>query len=480
MSAAIEPVEVRHLIGGEWTGSAAAERRNPARPDEVVAQLAIGNTDDVEAALAAATDAFRGWRNTAPPARGAILGRAAELLAARSVEVSRALCAEEGKTLAEATGEVARATDILRFHAGEGWRLKGETIPSSVPGTSIFTVKEPLGIVALITPWNFPIAIPTWKLAPALVAGNCVVMKPAAITPLSVKMLAECLIEAGLPDGVLNIVNGSGSIVGEALVRDPRVSAISFTGSTDVGMRINEIGSSRLARVQLEMGGKNALVVLDDADPEVAAGVAAAGGWGLTGQACTATSRVICTPGIHDAFIESLAGKAPDFAPGDGQNDGVKMGPVVSHAQLETDQGYIAIGKDEGAELVTGGCVTGGQFFKPTVFAGVTPSMRIATEEIFGPVISVLEVDDVDAATALANASNYGLSGGIVTNDLRAAMRFADEAEVGVVKINRATTGVDLNAPFGGVKQSSSGTFREQGSVAVDFYTRLKTVYVGI
>jgi acyl-CoA reductase-like NAD-dependent aldehyde dehydrogenase len=480
MNAATSPIEVRHLIGGEWTGSAEAERRNPARSDEFVANLAVGTANDVEAALSAATDAFRGWRNTTAPARGAILGRAAELLASRNAEVSRALCAEEGKTLAEATGEVTRATDILRFHAGEGWRLKGETIPSSVPGTSIYTVKEPLGVVALITPWNFPIAIPTWKLAPALVAGNCVVMKPAAITPVSVQLLAECLLEAGLPAGVLNIVNGSGSVVGEALVRDPRVAAISFTGSTDVGMRINEIGSARLARVQLEMGGKNALVVLDDADPNVAAGVAAAGGWSLTGQACTATSRVICTPGIHDAFVEALAAKASDFAPGDGQEDGVNMGPVVSESQLETDQNYIAIGRDEGAELVTGGAVASGRLFEPTIFTGVTASMRIATEEIFGPVISVLTVDDLDAAIGLTNDSNYGLSGGIVTNDLRAAMRFADEAEVGVVKINRPTTGVDLNAPFGGVKRSSSGTFREQGSVAVDFYTRLKSVYIGV
>ncbi len=472
-------VPVRHLIGGEWTGSPTAERRNPARLDEVVAELAVGGADEVEAALSAAEAAFPAWRKAPAPARGAILAQAAELVRARADEIGRALCAEEGKTLAEATGEAMRAADVLRYHAGEGWRLGGASLPSSVPDTRILTVKEPLGIVALITPWNFPIAIPTWKLAPALVSGNCVVIKPASLTPLSVQLLAECLLEAGLPGGVLNVVNGSGSVVGEALVRDPRVAAISFTGSTDVGLRINEIGSARLARVQLEMGGKNALVVLDDADPEVAATVAAQGGWALTGQACTATSRVILTPGIHDAFVEKLAAKAADFAPGDGQADGVKMGPVVSEAQLETDLEYIAIGKEEGAELVTGGTVVEGQFFQPTVFAGVEPTMRIAKEEIFGPVIGVLEVADVDAAIAVANDSSYGLSGGIVTNDLTAAMRFADEAEVGIVKINRPTTGVDLNAPFGGNKLSSSGTFREQGAVAVDFYTRLKTVYIG-
>ena len=471
-------VAVRHLIGGEWLGSPAGERRNPARPDEVVAEMPSGGLEEVEAAIEAAEAAFPAWRKTPAPGRGAILMRAAEILASRRDAVARDLCAEEGKTITEATGEVQRAIDILRFFGGEGWRIAGENLPSSVPSTHLYTVKEPLGVVSLITPWNFPIAIPTWKLAPALVAGNTVVLKPAALVPLSAQNLAQALLEAGLPAGVLNIVHGRGSVVGDALVNDTRIVTISFTGSVATGLGINAAGSARLARVQLEMGGKNALVVLDDADPAVAAQVAAQGGFGVTGQACTATSRVIVTQAAHDRFVEALVVEAKSWLPGDGQVDGVRMGPVVDPSQLQTDLSYIEIGTEEGAELVCGG-ESSDLFFTPAIFAGVRGDMRIAREEIFGPVISVLEVADLDEAIALANDSSFGLSGGIVTNDLRAAMRFADEAEVGVVKINRPTTGLDLNAPFGGVKQSSSGTFREQGSVAVDFYTRLKTVYLG-
>jgi len=471
-------VTVKHLIGAEWIGEPARERRNPARPAEVVAEMPSGGLDEIAAAIAAAQAAFPGWRKTPAPARGAILARAAELLAARKDEVARDLTAEEGKTITEATGEVQRSIDILRFFSGEGWRLAGESLPSATPNTHLYTVKEPLGVVALITPWNFPIAIPTWKLAPALVSGNVVVMKPAGLVPVSVQNLAQCLLDAGLPPGVLNVVHGSGSVAGEALVRDERVAAISFTGSVATGLHINEIGSARLARVQLEMGGKNALVVLEDADPAVAARIAAQGGFGLTGQACTATSRVVATRSAHDRFVEALQAEAAAWRPGDGQLAETKMGPVVDDAQLRTDLSYLEVGRSEGAELVTGG---GAErlFFEPAVLTGVRPGMRVAQEEIFGPVIGVIEVADLDEAIAIANDSQFGLSGGIVTNDLRAAMRFADEAEVGVVKVNRPTTGLDLNAPFGGVKRSSSGTFREQGNVAVDFYTRLKTVYLG-
>jgi acyl-CoA reductase-like NAD-dependent aldehyde dehydrogenase len=441
--------------------------------------MPAGGLREVHAAVTAAQSSFGAWRRTPAPARGAILARASELLAARRDECALDLCAEEGKTRVEATGEVQRAIDVLRFFAGEGWRLGGESLPSAAPSTHLYTVKEPLGVVALITPWNFPIAIPAWKLAPALVAGNCVVLKPATLVPVSAQHLAECLLEAGLPAGVLNIVHGSGSVVGEALVRDERVGAISFTGSVATGLRVNEIGSARLARVQLEMGGKNALVVLEDANPALAARIAAQGGFGLTGQACTATSRVVCARAIHDRFVAALRQEAAAWRPGDGRVPGTKMGPVVDESQLRTDLSYLEIGRSEGVEIVVGGAATN-LFFEPTVLTGVMPRMRIAQEEIFGPVIGVIEVADLDEAIAVANDSQYGLCGGIVTNDLRAAMRFADEAEVGLVKINRPTTGLDLNAPFGGVKRSSSGTFREQGNVAVDFYTRLKTVYLGI
>ena len=475
---ATRPVEIQHLIGGEWTGSPERERENPARRGEVVARLPAGGEAEVNAAIEAAQAAYPAWRRTPAPARGAILAKAAELLEARREQVARDLTAEEGKTLAEATAEVQRSIDILRFFSGEGWRLKGENLPSSIPNTHLYTVKEPLGVVALITPWNFPIAIPTWKLAPALVSGNAVVMKPASLVPVSVYNLARCLLDAGLPPGVLNIVYGSGSAAGDALVSDPRVAAVSFTGSVAVGKHINRIATERLARVQLEMGGKNALVVLDDADPAVAARIAAQGGFGLTGQACTATSRVIATAGAYDRFVEALAKEAEAFRPGDGQLPETKMGPVVDESQLKTDLGYIEIAKEEGAELVTGGAVDG-LFLTPAVFAGVENTMRIAREEVFGPVIGVIEAASLDEAIELANDSDFGLSGGIVTNDLAAAMRFADEAEIGVVKVNRPTTGLDLNAPFGGVKNSSSGTFREQGTVAVDFYTRIKTVYLG-
>src|SRR5918996_1256603 len=396
------PIAVRHLIGGEWSGERARERENPARPGEIVAELPAGGIDEVDAAIAAAQAAYPTWRKTPAPARGAILGRTAELLADRTKEIARDLTAEEGKTLTESSAEVLRAAEILRFFAGEGWRLAGENLPSSVPSTHLYTVKEPLGVVGLITPWNFPIAIPTWKLAPALVSGNAVVMKPAALVPVSVQHLAECLLEAGLPAGVLNVVHGSGSVVGDAIVRDQRVAAISFTGSVATGLGINAIASARLARVQLEMGGKNALVVLDDADPAVAARVAAQGGFGLTGQACTATSRVIATRAAHDAFVDALSAEADSWQPGDGQLPETKMGPVVDGSQLDTDLSYLELGKSEGAELVTGGDVEN-LFLRPAVFAGVKPSMRVAREEIFGPVVGVLEVGSLDEAIELAN-----------------------------------------------------------------------------
>ncbi len=471
-------IAIRHLIRGEWVGEPARERRNPARPDEIVAECPVGGADEADAAISAAKDAFPAWRKTPAPARGAVLFRAADSLTARKELVARDLSAEEGKILTEATIEVERSIEILRFAAGEGSRLKGESLPSSVPGTHLYTVKEPLGVVVLITPWNWPLLAPTVKLAPALVAGNAVVLKPAQLVPVSVWHLAECLLEAGLPPGVLNIVYGSGGVVGDALVRDPRVAAVSFTGSVPVGLRINELAGGRLARVQLEMGGKNALVVLDDADPAFAAGVAARGGFAMTGQVCTATSRVICTRGVHGAFVDALVRETDSWQPGDGLLTGTGMGPVVDESQLQTDLSYLTLAREEGAEILTGGDVED-LFLRPAVLAGVKPAMRVAREEIFGPVIGVLEAADLDEAIAIANDSDYGLSGGIVTNDLKAAMRFADEVEVGMVRINRPTSGMEPQAPFGGLKLSSSSTFREQGSVAVDFYSRLKTVYLG-
>jgi alpha-ketoglutaric semialdehyde dehydrogenase len=471
-------IAVGHLIDGKWIGEPDTERRNPARPNEVVAQMPVGGRDEAEAAIDAALRALQTWREAPAPLRGAILLRAADLLLRQCEDVSRALVAEEGKTLVEAAAEVNRAVDILRFYGSLGWQLGGETLPASIPNTHLYTTKEPLGVVAVITPWNFPIGIPAMKMAPALVAGNTVVLKPAQLTPLSANHLAKCLLEAGLPEGVLNVVHGPGSVLGDALVRDNRVSAISFTGSTEVGLRVNELGSARLARVQVEMGGKNALVVLDDSEPTSAARLAAQGGFGVTGQACMATSRVIVTRSAHDKFIESLAEESRTWIPGDGMNQGVKMGPVVSEAQLATDLSYLAIARSEGAALLSGGEASE-LFLTPAVVGSVRNSMRIAQEEIFGPVICVIEAEDLDHAIAITNESKYGLVAGIVTNDLNAAMRFASEADVGVVKVNRPTTGLEVSAPFGGVRLSSTATFRELGSSAVDFYTRIKSVYLG-
>ncbi|MGW2936855.1 aldehyde dehydrogenase family protein [Streptomyces sp. NPDC001156] len=472
-------VLIPNLIGGvEFTGDG-LERYNPADPAELVAVAPASGTEAVDAAVAAAAAAQPGWAALPAPARGAILLDAAEILRGRHEEAARDLVREEGKTLAEARGEVRRAIDVLRFFGSEGWRLGGQVLPSSLPDTMVHTRREPVGVVGLITPWNFPIAIPAWKLAPALIGGNAMVLKPAELTPVSTRHLTEALVRAGLPTGVLNVVHGSGAMVGEALVRDPRVAAVSFTGSTRVGMRIERAVQERRGRVQVEMGGKNALVVLDDADVEQAARIAAAGGFGLTGQACTASSRVICTPGAYDDFVAALAKEAARYRPGDGLAEGTLMGPVVSEQQLATVTAAIGGARTEGATVAAGGETLEGLMLAPTVLTGLGRESAAAREEIFGPVVAVLPAADLDEAIDLVNDSRYGLAAGICTRDLAAAHRFAAGVRVGVVKVNRPTTGLDLNVPFGGVGDSSSNTFREQGAVAVDFYTWSKSVYLG-
>jgi aldehyde dehydrogenase (NAD+) len=470
---------VQNLIAGEWTGDPVVERRNPADPGEVVATSPASDATTVEAAVAAARDAQAAWAGRSPVARGTVLLDAADLLRARRDQVARDLTREEGKTLAEATGEVNRAIDVLRFFGAAGWRSGGETLPSATPGTTVFTRVEPLGVVGLITPWNFPIAIPAWKAAPALISGNAVVLKPAEITPTSAAHLARALVDAGLPAGVLNVVNGRGSVIGDALVRHPDVAAVSFTGSTAVGNGIRTVLDARRARVQLEMGGKNAYLVLDDADPETAAAVVGAGGFGLTGQACTATSRVYVTPGVRAAFVKALRARAAATTVGNGLRAGTAMGPVVTPQQLATDldaiRGAAAAGFDTGeaADEVEG------QFLSPVVVSDATHDSHVAREEIFGPVVAVIDVADYEEGVALVNDSAYGLTAGICTRDLATAHDFAARARVGVVKINRPTAGLDLNVPFGGVGASSTNTFREQGARAVDFYTWTKSVYVG-
>jgi aldehyde dehydrogenase (NAD+) len=439
----------------------------------------MGDAATAERAVSAAANAQSSWQTTPAPERGEILARAAAILEQRADEVATDLTREEGKTIREARGEVARAASILRFFGGEGTRMEGRTFPAPSNATLIYSRREPLGVVVAISPWNFPIAIPAWKMAPALVAGNAVILKPAHHTPGTASHLVHALVDAGMPRGVLSLVTGLGSVVGTALTDDPRVSGITFTGSVAVGDEIYLRAARRRVRVQLEMGGKNALVVLDDADPVAAARIAAAGGFGLTGQACTATSRVICTPGIRGSFVDAFFEEACRYQPGDGLQPDVLMGPVVSDEQARTNREYIDIARRAGSTTIRPPVEESGLFQAPVIITDVKPGDRLAQEEVFGPVVAVLEVKDLDAAISVVNGTRFGLVAGIVTNNLSAAQRFAREVQVGVVKVNQTTTGVEPNVPFGGVKDSSTNTYREQGSSAIDFFTWTKSVYQG-
>jgi alpha-ketoglutaric semialdehyde dehydrogenase len=420
------------------------------------------------------------WAKTPAPARGAILDKASQIITTRLDEMARTLTREEGKTLAEARGEVLRARDIFKYYSGEGWRYGGQMLPSSVHNELLYTRREPLGVVSIITPWNFPIAIPAWKIAPALVYGNTVIFKPAEDAPLTALMLIEALLEAGLPSGVINFLTGDGALIGTEMTSNPNVNGISFTGSHTVGAKVYQNAIQNMDRVQLEMGGKNALVILKDANLDLAVELTMRGGFGLTGQACTATSRVIVDEEIADAFVSALTKATKNLVVGDGLESEVQMGPLVNRDQLQTSQSYMALGKQEGATLLIGGEVDEqkGYFAQATIFDYVEPTMRIAQEEIFGPVISIIRTQGLDDAIEKTNAISFGLSAGVVTNDMKSAFAFANQVDAGVVKINEPTTGVALNAPFGGFKGSSANTFKEQGQAAVDFYTRTKTIYV--
>ena len=468
----------QNLIDGEWVGTVSVERRNPADNDEVVSLRSESTSVDVDEAVSAAAEAQAGWATQGSVKRGSVLLDAADLLWQRQVEIAEDLTREEGKTLVESMGEVRRAIDVLRFFGALGWHASGESLPSVVPNTAVTTRVEPLGVVGIITPWNFPIAIPAWKMAPALVSGNGVVLKPADLTPLSANHLTRALLDAGLPAGVLNVVHGGGT-AGDVLVRHRNVAAISFTGSTAVGRGIFDLVNARRARVQLEMGGKNAYLVLDDADSESAASVVAAGAFGLTGQACTATSRVYVTPGIRDSFVAALRARAMAVRPGNGLDKESSMGPVVSAAQLEKDCSAIRAAREAG--YASGGDIAPArqQFLDPVVFSDVPHDSPLARDEVFGPVVAVIDTKDYEEGLAWVNDSSYGLTAGICTNDLAKAHDFAARVQVGVVKVNRPTTGLDLNVPFGGVRDSSTNTFREQGVRAIDFYTWSKSVYMG-
>lgn len=473
----------RNLIGGEWCEPADAIRNiNPSDTRETVGLYARGDAADAQRAVEAARAAFPAWADSSPQLRHDVLARAAQELLARKEELGRLLSSEEGKTLPEGIGEVARAASVLAFMAGEALRIRGDRLPGLQPGSDAEVTREPLGVVGVIAPWNFPIAIPAWKIAPALAYGNTVVFKPAELVPASAWALVDILHRAGLPDGVLNLVMGSGSQIGGVLCSHPQVDAISFTGSVPTGRRIAAdcVGGARMKRMQLEMGGKNPLIVLDDADLDVAVECAVQGAFFSTGQRCTASSRFIVTEGIHDRFVRAVVQRLEVVSVGHALRADTHIGPVVDRKQLDTDLAYIDIGKQEGARLAWGGEVlerdTPGFYLQPALFVDVGPSMRIAREEIFGPVASVTRARDFDEALHIANDTEFGLAAGICTTSLRHASRFKRQAQAGIVKVNQATSGLDYHLPFGGSKASSYGP-REQGQYAVDFYTVVKTAY---
>jgi alpha-ketoglutaric semialdehyde dehydrogenase len=473
-------------IGGrsvEAVGGAVLESRNPARREEVVGVVPRSGAADVDAAVAAARAALPGWRSTPWPARGEIVLRAGRLLAERREELARLMTREVGKVLVEARGDVQEGIDMAGFIAGEGRRPFGETVPSELRDKWAMTMRQPLGVVALVTPWNFPIAIPTWKLFPALLAGNTVVFKPAEDSPLCALRLVEILEEAGLPAGVVNLVFGVGAEAGEALVRHPGVAAVSFTGSVPVGRHIAEVCGGMLKRCSLELGGKNAIVVMDDADLELAVEGALWGAFGTSGQRCTASSRLIVHRRRLADFTDALVARARALRLGDGLEEGVDVGPVINPRQLERIHGYTEVGVHEGARLLLGGEVARegelaqGCFYRPTVFAGVRPEMRIAQEEIFGPTTAVIPAGSLDEALEVANGTAYGLSLSLYTADLRTAFRAIIELEAGIVYVNAPTSGAEIQLPFGGVKSTGNG-HREAGTVALDQFSEWKSVYV--
>jgi aldehyde dehydrogenase (NAD+) len=475
---------LKNYIAGEWVEGTGVNRNiNPSNTNDVVGEYSRADRAQTLQAIAAAKAAFAKWSRSTPQERFDALNRISLEILSRKDELGRLLAREEGKTLPEGVGEVARAGQIFAFFAGEALRLTGEKGASVRPGLEVEITREAVGVVGLIAPWNFPIAIPAWKIAPALCYGNTVVFKPADIVPGSAHALAEIIVRSGLPAGVFNLVMGSGSVVGQTMIEHPDVSAISFTGSVQTGHKIAQacVASAPMKKFQLEMGGKNPLVVLDDADVKVATEAAVNGAFFSTGQRCTASSRLIVTQGIHDRFVEALTERLKGLVVDDALKAGTHMGPVVDQNQLEQDLRYIGIGKDEGAKLHWGGEIlnrdTPGFYLQPAIFTGASNSMRIAREEIFGPVASVIAAKDYDEALAIANDTEFGLASGICTTSLKYASHFKRNSEAGMVMVNLPTAGVDYHVPFGGRKGSSYGA-REQGAYAREFYTIVKTAYI--
>jgi aldehyde dehydrogenase (NAD+) len=481
-----EPKIYKNLIGGQWVESATGrtfENRNPADSREVVGLFQDSDERDVAAAVAAAQKAYASWRLVPAPKRGEILFKAAQLLLQRKEQCARDMTREMGKVLAETRGDVQEAIDMCFFMAGEGRRLYGQTTPSEMPNKFQMSVRQPLGVCGLITPWNFPMAIPSWKILPALVVGNTVVIKPASDTPLSVLNLVQCLLDAGVPDGVVNIVTGSGGKVGEPLMRHPDVKVISFTGSTEVGSRVARVGAEGMKHVSLEMGGKNPMIVMDDADLELVVEGALWGAFGTSGQRCTATSRLIAHRAIVGELTERLGERAERLVVGNGLDEATQMGPSINQGQLETVIEYVRIGQSEGARLVCGGkrlnegALAHGYFHQPTIFGGVKRTMRLAQEEIFGPVLSVIPVESLEEAVDVANDVPFGLSSSIYTRDVNAAFRAMRDLYTGIVYVNAPTIGAEIHLPFGGTKGTGNG-HREGGTQVLDVFSEWKSIYV--
>ncbi|ARP88127.1 aldehyde dehydrogenase family protein [Bordetella genomosp. 9] len=476
--------EFLNYIAGKWTRCAAGKtvpNVNPADTDDIVGLFQASDAADGAAAVAAAQNAFERWKNTPISKRAQILFRAADHLEAHAAQIAEELTREEGKAVNQARDEVLRSAQTLRFYAAEGQSFTGETFPNDDPDMVVYSQLEPLGVVTVISPWNFPVSIPARKIAPALIMGNTVVFKPSSDAPLSGYRLTEAFVEAGIPEGVLNFVTGSASAVGPSITQAPEVRAISFTGSTAAGEQIHRsVGMT--TRTQMELGGKNPLIVLADADLDKAVDLTIKGGFSLTGQACTGTSRVLVDRRVKSAYTEKLLDKVKTMKIGSGMQPGCDLGPLATARQLDTVLSYVAIGKQEathlyGGDRLTDGDLAKGYYVSPAIFTDVTQQMRIAREEIFGPVIAIIEVDGYEDAIAKANDTEYGLSAAIATTSAAYAHRFAKDIQAGTVKINRTTTGNLINAPFGGLKRSSTSTFRESGRVGLEFYTQIKTVY---
>jgi len=480
------PRTYTNFINGEWVRSATGntfENVNPADRDELIGYFQKSGPQDVEAAISAARQAYKSWKNTPPPKRGEILYRAATLLQQSKEDFAQAMTREMGKVLDEARGDVQEAIDMTFYMAGEGRRLFGQTTTSELPNKFCMTVRSPLGVCGLITPWNFPMAIPSWKIMPALICGNTVVLKPATDTPLSSYNLVQILAEAGVPPGVVNLVTGAGGDVGTPLMQHNDVRAISFTGSTEVGRKVSQTCAGSFKHCCLEMGGKNVIMILDDANLDLAVEGALWGGFGTTGQRCTAASRVVVQKGVYKDFVERFVERTRALKIGNGLDATVQVGPLISEAQRQSVESYVEIGKNEGAKLLcggqrpAGGDYDKGWFYTPTIFGDCDPRMRIAQEEIFGPVVSVIPCDNLDHAIEIGNDIAYGLSSSIYTRNVNNAFTAMREMETGIFYVNAPTIGAETHLPFGGTKQTGNG-HREASTAALDFYSEWKSIYV--